>query len=348
MKELWLGPRFAPTCRAAVWSVEVIRGVVAIIFLFCLPLEVVARENRVNQLPHGNRFSCDICHTPTRGLTDFGFDSFDFTENGNVIWERLAERDSDRDGYTNGMELGDPNGTWRPGQANPSGEYTDPNDPNDNFCGDGTFQSNEECEGSDLRGSTCASLGLVRGSLSCTGQCVFDTSLCGDCGDGVKQDNEECDGTDLGDATCEAIGFEGGALVCNASCRLITSQCVGDNHGSVPATCGNRVRDVGENCDGSDVGGATCQSLGYNGGFLGCSAQCTFDASTCFQGDSSPDAVEGPTETPFSQGSPLAPAAASGGTIQMDGRACSTGGIGASWMLLCAFVFFRRRKTLNP
>jgi len=307
----------------------------------------VARENRVSQIPHGNRFSCDICHTPTRGLTDFGFDSFDFTENGNVVWERLAQRDSDRDGYTNGMELGDPNGTWRPGQPNPSGPYTDPNDPTDNFCGDGTFQSNEECEGNNLRGATCASIGLVKGTLSCTNQCVFDTSMCGDCGDGVKQDNEECDGSDLGDATCEALGFEGGSLVCNSSCRLITTQCIGDNHGSIPATCGDRIRDLGENCDGSDVGGASCQSLGFSGGFLGCTPQCTFDSSRCFQGDSPPADEGGEEETPNFHGAPLTPSESSDGTIHMDGRACSTGGMGPYW-LLCGMVgFYRRRKTFT-
>jgi hypothetical protein len=58
--------------------------------------------------------------------------------------------------------------------------------------------------------------------------------------------------------------------------------------------CGNGVRDactgaIGysdgggplEECDGTDLGGATCASLGYAGGALACSASCYFDISQC-------------------------------------------------------------------
>ena len=144
-----------------------------------------ARSNRTNQMPN-NQWGCDICHTANLGLTDFGFDSFDYTENGNVVWARLAEVDSDRDGYSNGLELGDPNGTWRPGNANPSGPTRDPDDADSNFCNDGTMQANEECEGSNLMGETCSSLGVGNGTLSCNPTtCQFDTSTCGGgvCGD---------------------------------------------------------------------------------------------------------------------------------------------------------------------
>jgi len=46
--------------------------------------------------------------------------------------------------------------------------------------------------------------------------------------------------------------------------------------------CGDGVIDSGaEQCDRSDLGGATCSSLGYPGGALSCTRQCQFDRSGC-------------------------------------------------------------------
>jgi hypothetical protein len=45
--------------------------------------------------------------------------------------------------------------------------------------------------------------------------------------------------------------------------------------------CGNGVIDNGEQCDKTDLGGATCGSLGYPGGDLSCTHQCQFDRSQC-------------------------------------------------------------------
>ena len=51
--------------------------------------------------------------------------------------------------------------------------------------------------------------------------------------------------------------------------------------------CGDNILDAGEECDGSDLGGATCNGEGFAGGTLGCSA-CVLDTSACrdhyFQG----------------------------------------------------------------
>lgn len=58
-----------------------------------------------------------------------------------------------------------------------------------NVCGDGLARGNEECDGADLKGQSCA-----LGNLSCTSSCEYDTSQCPSvCGDGVKGDDEECD-----------------------------------------------------------------------------------------------------------------------------------------------------------
>lgn len=44
--------------------------------------------------------------------------------------------------------------------------------------------------------------------------------------------------------------------------------------------CGNNVKDPGEQCDGNQLGGATCQSQGFDGGTLSCS-QCLLNTSGC-------------------------------------------------------------------
>ncbi|MFO7567049.1 MAG: hypothetical protein R6X02_30675 [Enhygromyxa sp.] len=49
--------------------------------------------------------------------------------------------------------------------------------------------------------------------------------------------------------------------------------------------CGNGTVDLGEQCDGADLGGVSCADLGYSGGTLGCDpVTCTYDASGCTAG----------------------------------------------------------------
>jgi hypothetical protein len=102
--------------------------------------------------------------------------------------------------------------------------------------------------------------------------------VCGTtCGDGVKNGLDQCDGADLGGSTCASLGYTLGVLACDASCGLDTSDCSG-----TPAPpCGNGVREGVESCDGADLGGATCVSLGNTGGTLGCTLGCGFDTSGC-------------------------------------------------------------------
>lgn len=48
--------------------------------------------------------------------------------------------------------------------------------------------------------------------------------------------------------------------------------------------CGNNIQESGEQCDGSDLGGASCVSQGFSGGTLLCASLCTFDTSSCTSG----------------------------------------------------------------
>jgi|GEM_PF-6394249 len=50
---------------------------------------------------------------------------------------------------------------------------------------------------------------------------------------------------------------------------------------SVIPVCGNTVKEEGEACDNSDLGGQTCQSRGFLGGNLSCNTDCTFNTSQC-------------------------------------------------------------------
>ncbi len=47
-------------------------------------------------------------------------------------------------------------------------------------CGDGVLDSGERCDGDELGGATCLNVShyFVGGSLSCRGDCTFNTSLC--------------------------------------------------------------------------------------------------------------------------------------------------------------------------
>lgn len=48
--------------------------------------------------------------------------------------------------------------------------------------------------------------------------------------------------------------------------------------------CGDGVRRAAEQCDGSDLGGATCEALGFASGTIACAADCSLDVSGCTPG----------------------------------------------------------------
>jgi hypothetical protein len=109
------------------------------------------------------------------------------------------------------------------------------------------------------------------------GSCLSVCSVIGACGNNQKDVGEDCDGTDLPEGGCEALGYSGGTLGCDDQCFFDESACTG-----TPDRCDNGRVDVGEDCEGEDLGGMSCASLGYfGGGALACSNDCTFDESGC-------------------------------------------------------------------
>jgi hypothetical protein len=120
----------------------------------------------------------------------------------------------------------------------------------------------EDCEGIDLDGETCESLGFKSGTLSCDISCEFETSLCvlPVCGDGSVDPGEECDGSDLGGETCESLGFQSGTLSCNIACEFETALCVPF---PVPS-CGDGTLDAGEECEVGNPFGNSCDWTSCN------------------------------------------------------------------------------------
>jgi hypothetical protein len=165
-------------------------------------------------------------------------------------------------------------------------------------CGDGVAQRNEQCDGDDLRGATCADLG-GSGTLRCTPWCSLDPIACDDvAGNGRREGGEPCDLTfggsvDRGGETCASLGYGSGALGCTlvSRSRTWTPELfpAGDPYSMTrfqtygcerPGSCGDGHATDGEDCDGDDLAGATCATFDAEGA-LRCTGGCAFDLSGC-------------------------------------------------------------------
>jgi len=189
------------------------------------------------------------------------------------------------------------------------------------LCGNGTINQTEQCDGGQLDGQTCSTLGAGDGQLGCGDNCTFDLSGCFQtgCGNDIVDPGEDCDGS-VGANNCEGQGYDGGVLSCAENCTFDESDCCssqcspgetkcsGDTMNTCGAvgggcygwgpgipcggngcsgdvcniqSCGNNKQEDGEQCDGGDLDGASCESEGYDGGTLFCSVGCSYDTSSC-------------------------------------------------------------------
>jgi hypothetical protein len=65
----------------------------------------------------------------------------------------------------------------------------------------------------------------------------------------------------------------------------------------VPAVCGDGIVSGDEACDGSELGGQTCEDLGFADGALGCSPMCELDTVACIDAAPEPGDTDGdPTD----------------------------------------------------
>jgi hypothetical protein len=157
------------------------------------------------------------------------------------------------------------------------------------ICGDGVHNASpsipegiEPCDGADLDGKTCGDFGYSGGTLACKSDCHFDFSRCQtQCGNGRREGSEVCDGSDTPIKACAELDrsqYTSGTVKCAADCTYDVSGCT-------KAFCGDGIVTTGddrENCDGTNLNGATCATVGeFSGGVLKCDSQCRFDRSGC-------------------------------------------------------------------
>ena len=129
--------------------------------------------------------------------------------------------------------------------------------PEDCYCGNGSIDPGEECDGADLGGATCldSDINCTGGILGCTDQCSYDVSRCTGCqvvcGDGIVDGDEECDdgNTEDGDG-------------CDSSCMWESECGNGDVEGDEECDDGNT--DNGDGCDENCMEEVPCATDPWN------------------------------------------------------------------------------------
>lgn len=91
-----------------------------------------SREDYMRSLPVFKHYKCLLCHTSGTPASSSDLNAFgvDFKKNGYVWNEALAIKDSDGDGFLNGIELGDDGGDGIPEigfeRSNPGDRFNTP------------------------------------------------------------------------------------------------------------------------------------------------------------------------------------------------------------------------------
>lgn len=107
--------------------------------MLSIPSSALARPDFVSLVPNADLKSCQTCHLgQPPNFNPFGRAVFenalDRSAGTSIVrWSPLiANLDSDGDGVSNGAELGDPAGSWRPGQPAPGNraDVTEPGNAN--------------------------------------------------------------------------------------------------------------------------------------------------------------------------------------------------------------------------
>ena len=153
------------------------------------------------------------------------------------------------------------------------GNDNDNNNVNENnpmCCGDGNVDPGESCDDGSANSDTQPD--------ACRTDCRSAY-----CSDGVVDSGEECDGEGLNGKDCTDFGsFTHGELSCNdGDCTFDTSQCGTCGDGEAEGAPGDPHY---ETCDGSDLRGEDCISIGQAQGVLRCNGSCGWDISGCVGG----------------------------------------------------------------
>jgi cysteine-rich repeat protein len=160
---------------------------------------------------------------------------------------------------------GNENNDNQTNQNNNNGNQAQP------VCGNGMLETGEQCDQGSQNSDTAPN--------ACRTTCRTPY-----CGDGVIDEAEQCDGSNLVGNTCPSFGFTKGALTCSTdTCQFDTSGC---------SLCGNNQAEGTDDaqvqyevCDGTDLRGQDCLSIGQAQGTLACQAlTCTWDIQGCLGG----------------------------------------------------------------
>ncbi len=138
---------------------------------------------------------------------------------------------------------------------------------------------------------TCSTLGLGLGLGCATGADDLDEGSTFASFDSANDDidTDEADtGSDAGTGTdtSDVTTGDGDGDPTTSTTDTTTSETDSTDTGSdstdlPPDPCGDGMIDPGEDCDGVDLGGATCVTEGFDMGSLGCNDDCTFDVGAC-------------------------------------------------------------------
>jgi len=137
-------------------------------------------------------------------------------------------------------------------------------------CGNNIIEGSEQCDGTNLNGKTCTSLGqgFSGGILSCiaagqANQCMFNTAACTlpVCGNGIKETGETCDDTNTndGDGCSSLCQVENGwKCVGEPSRCLRTKSGLNVNDNQLKMQCSDGIDN--DNDGASDLSDFSCSS----------------------------------------------------------------------------------------
>lgn len=152
--------------------------------------------------------------------------------------------------------------------ANSNNENNNVNNSNHTpVCGDGILDPGESCDDGSANSDSLPD--------ACRTDCR--TAYCGD---SVLDSGEECDGDNLNNKVCTDFSATMGVLSCN-ECVFDMSQCSTCGDGEAEGELGDLHYEM---CDGSDLRGEDCVSIGQAQGVLRCNSNCGWDISGCVGG----------------------------------------------------------------